>query len=145
MGRFLEVKLQLIACAVERRWRLIAAGAVGLSADAAAMGAEAGTKTYEPPIAARLGAGGAQRFFEGEEHRRAAHVAVVAEHGARGVERMGGERGFEGFDDLASAGVGDDAVDGGGIGGLGCEERGDGIGGEGGHGFVEEVAEFSVA
>src|SRR5438874_13563027 len=83
-----------------------------LMPDPAAMRREAGAEAYEPEVAVAVRAAVLQGFLEGEEHRGAAHVAVVAQDARRGVERVGRDDRRDGFDDVATAGVRDDAGDG---------------------------------
>ncbi len=68
-----------------------------------------------------------ERVLEGGEHAGAADVSVVAQDGAGFVQRVGGEAVLDGEDDIAPAGMGDEAVGGG---GFFLEEPGDGLCGE---------------
>ena len=49
-------------------------------------------------------------FFQRKEDRGAGHVAVAAEDFAGFGELKGWQRGFDGFDHIATTGVGDDLV-----------------------------------
>ena len=108
------------------------------------MGAKAGAETDEPKIATGGGGGGgAEGFFEGEKHGGAAHVAKIAEDAGTGVEGVRGDDGCEGIQDVAAAGMGDDAGDG--ARAAGRPKFRNGGRRELGHGAVEEVAQFAVA
>jgi len=106
------------------------------------VGAEAGAEGDEPEIAGAVGRGFAEGAIEGEEDGGAAHVAVVAESFATGLERMWSDDRFEGVEDIAPAGVRDDARDG--ARAASGPKFTDGGGGKFGDGTVEEVAEFAV-
>ena len=82
----------------------------------------------------------AEAFLQGEEKGGAGHIAVAAEDFAGFGEVEAGEGGFEGFDDIAAAGVSQDLV---GLFWKSFKKDGDGLSGEVGDAAVELVFEFS--
>lgn len=103
------------------------------------MGGEAGSKGGEPK--GGIVGVGFEAVGEGVEDRGAGHVAMVGEDlaGLGEVER--GELGFDGLNDIAAAGVGEDLLW---IGEAATVEGGDGFCGEAGDRAVELVFEFSA-
>ena len=79
-------------------------------------------------------------FFQRKEDRGAGHVAVAAQDFAGFGELKGWQRGFDGLDHIAAAGVGNDLV---GPFFESCVKRGDRFGGEFGHAAVKLVFEFA--
>ena len=79
-------------------------------------------------------------FFQREEDRGAGHVAVAAQNFAGFGELKRWQRGFDGLDHIATAGVGNNLV---GPFLEPCVKRGDRFGGEFGHAAVKLVFEFA--
>src|ERR1017187_6279978 len=79
--------------------------------DAAAMGAEASSETRQPPVALFIGRPVAQGPLQGEQHRRAAHVAALAQHLSADSEVVTGARFLNRIEHIPSAAVRDDARD----------------------------------
>ena len=71
------------------------------------MGGEACAEGSEPDLTG-VGVGG-DRFLQGGENARAADVSVITQDGAGFVEWMRGEAVFDGEDDIASTGMGNEA------------------------------------
>ena len=102
------------------------------------MGGEAGAEGGEPVALIRRGS--VEALLQGHQHGGAAHVAAAGEDRAGLVQRKR-QHIFQGLDDIASAGVGDDLI---GIGRAAGVERGDGFARELRDGAVQLVLEFPL-
>ena len=102
------------------------------------MGGKSGAKGGEPQ--GFVSGGVLNSFFQREEDGGAGHVAVAAQNFAGFGKLKRWQRGFDGLDHIAAAGVGNDLV---GPFFESCVKRGDRFGGEFGHAAVKLVFEFA--